>query len=241
MSAAIDIDPIATLTEQVSLLSRRMLALEAIVMKRGGLAAVVRKVVNSWPGPFTANQIRDAVYEFFPDHKPVEEHHQVGVIIQRMERQLQIIRTFAGRGPQANIYERVLNPPKAAGHGGNKLGVHAKNESGFRNIVRAALNELPEEWRLPDLREWVGKKMPEARIPYGSWTSTLYKLTQSGELKVRGHRHFEGGKIYSRGEKIVLPSGDELKDLELAWAEFRKQMGSVEIEEPATSLGRHDD
>lgn len=223
------------LLARIDRLERRVLSLEGATFKRGALARAVRHVIAKWPGPFTAQQIRDAVYEFFPEVKPVEEHHQIEVLIQRMDKQGQITRTFEGRGPSANIY--VFNPEVAPARKGNKRGCHAANESGFRNIVRRALEDLPEQWRLEDLRRWVDANLPDARIPYGSWTSTLYKLTQAGELEVRGHRHYEGGKVYSRGPKRVMPSGAELSDLDKAWTDFRSNI-KAELPELLPGLKR---
>ncbi len=231
------------LLNRIAELERRVLSLEGLLHKRGGLAGVVRHIVKNWPGPFTAQQIRDAVYKYYPNHKPIEEHHQIEVIITRIEKQGFICKTFEGRGPSANIYEIVQEPPAGAGRKGTKLASHAGNESGFRNIVRGALDELPEKFTLADLKKWLAEKMPDAQIPQGSWSSTLYKLTQSEELicvKGSGTNVSANRKLWTRGPRRVTPSGDELRDVEKAWLDFRSQMDIQPTPELLPALQREE-
>lgn len=217
---------INTLEERIGHLERRIVALEGKMFHSGGLGAAVRRVVAAWPGPFTSNMIRDAVYETRPELVPVTEQHQVCTIINRMEKQNLILCTQRGAGPTPNIYERVTNPPAGSTKCGAKMGQRHGNESGFRTIIRTALADLPEEFTIQDLRDWVAKHLPDAKIPYGSWTSTLYKMCAQQELRVvRGGRRSGGSglKVYGRGPRRVAPSGEELRDLEAAWAQFRAE------------------
>ena len=212
------------LEERLAELERRIVAIEGYMWKRGGLGKAVREMVDKWPGPFTAKQITAAVYEVHPELRPAKEYGQVSTIMQRLVKQQLITETFRGAGPNPNIYERNTNPPLGAGVKGMKTNTHRDNESGFRGIVRSALDELPAEWTINELRAWVALKAPDAVIPYGSWSSTLYKLTQSKELVVvRGGGRGRGSalKVYGRGPRRITPSGEELRDLEKSWQDFR--------------------
>ncbi len=87
------------------------------------------------------------------------------------------------------------------------------------------MEELPAEWTILDLRRWVAEKAPSARVPYGSWSSTLYKMTQQRELRVvRGGGRGPALKVYARGDRRIGPTGEEIRELEAAWREFRAQI-----------------
>jgi hypothetical protein len=223
------------LLKRLALLERRVLSLEGKVYHNGAVARAVREVVSKWPGPFTANQIREAVYELQPDLRPPRELNQVHVIVGRMEKAGEVICVTRGAGPTPNIYERASCPPARAGKSGSRLGVKAGNESGFRSIVRGALEELPAEFTVADLRAWMSKRCPEARIPYGSWSSTLYKMQKQKELiVVRNAGCSIGLKVYGRGPRRISSTGAELRELEESWREFRAQIKipDAEMETP---------
>jgi hypothetical protein len=207
-------------------LERRVLSLEGKIYHSGAMARAVREVVSKWPGPFTAMQIRDAVYELQPDLKPPRELNQVHVIVGRMEKAGQIVCTFRGAGPTPNIYKRVTCPPAKAGVAGARFGRKDGNESGFSGIMRAALEDLPMEFTIEDLKKWVGEKLPSAKIPAGTWSSTLFKMQTRRELVVlrNGGRSRLGLKVFGRGPRRISPTGDEVRQLEEAWKEFRKSV-----------------
>ena len=222
--------------EKLQNLERRIVSLEGVIHKRGGLASAVRRVVEMWPGPFTATQIRDAVYETTPDLRPVVENYQVEATVRKMEKQSLILCTMRGAGPNPNIYEINPSPPASACKSGMKWNAHRDNESGFRGIVRAALDELPAQWTIEDLRKWVGEKLPNTTIPYGSWSSTLYKMTQQEELTVvRGGGRGKGStlKVFIRGPRQIAATGQEVRELEASWKEFR---ASLNIQPPPEML-----
>ncbi len=139
------------LLKQVEELERRLVALECYVYKKGGLARAVREVISKWPGPFTADLIRTAVYELNPNLQPLTPErysHEVSSIICRLERAGQVIRTAQGTGPLPNIWIRSECPPEQAGKRGSRFGRKDEYESGFRGMVRQAMESLPEVWTI---------------------------------------------------------------------------------------------
>ena len=217
---------IASLEKQVADLAARLRSVEGLVMKTKALKVAMMEIIERWPGPFTLQQVRDTLYELHPDLKPIEEHHTLESKLGRLEKQGVIICTFRGQGPQPNIYRRAQHPPSDAGRRGAKMGSKRDYESGFRSVVRSALEDLTGRFTLIDLKSWVAKHAPDLRVPEGSWSSTLYKLVQLGELKVVRYAHRgKTLKEYERTEKRVSPSGEELRDLEKAWLDFRASLG----------------
>lgn len=229
-----------SMEERLAQLERRVLSLEGRVYHAGALARAVRQVVERWPGPFTAHQIRDTVYDLQPGLRPVTEHDQVALLLCRMEKAGQVVCTERGAGPNPNIYVRAECPPSEGGKRGAKFGHRRDYESGFRGIVRVAMDELPEEWTILDLRDWVAKRLPETQVPYGSWSSTLYKLTQQEELVVvrGGRKNGAGLKVYKRGPRRIGVTGQELTELESAWKEFRAQIETEPLPDFETPLER---
>lgn len=78
-------------------------------------------------------------------------------------------------------------------------------------------------------------QFPCTEIPYGSWSSTLYKLQQAGELAVHTANKNTSikRKLYGRGARRVLPTGEEMREIaaaEKAWREFR---AGLKVENPA--------
>lgn len=213
------------LLARLDAIEARLNTLWARVFHKSALAEAIRGVVDKWPGPFTAQQIRGAIVEFHPQALPHKEHYQIDQCLRRMERAGQILRTQQGYGSKANIFERAANPPKNAGKPHQRpAGIRPDYESGFRNLVRSVLDDLPETFSLADVRAAVAARAPGVQIPYGSWSSQLYKLTQRGELAVVKQHQSVKHKLYSRGPVRIGPSGDELRELEKAWSDFRSQM-----------------
>jgi hypothetical protein len=226
------------LRADVAALRGRVLKLEECVFKRHRLSLVIKELVERWPGPFTAQQIRQAIRERHPDALEPNDNYRVEAKLRWMEKAGFIVCTHRGNGRLGSIYERAANGPALRFHG-NKMNVKHSYESGFRHIVRTALNDLPAEFRLDDLRKWMAEHMPEADIPYGSWASTLYKLQEADELVVVKRSHYNCGKVYARGPKRVAPDGDEIRALEASWQEFRK---TVKAEIPNyVPFGRRED
>lgn len=207
--------------QELAELRRRILALEEMVFRRHRVALVVKDVVTKWPGAFSAQQIDAAIAEFHPALHAEMKGYAVEQQLKRMQRdrKLRIIHHAAGQNP--NIYERTEHFEAAVSRRFNK---HHDYESGLRSIVRQALKELPEEFTLDDVRAWKEKHYPDVNIPHGSWSSTLYKLEQAGELDVVKKAARVSRKIYTRGAKQVLPDWSLLSDLKTAWADFRSQM-----------------
>jgi len=235
-------ESIPAVLARLAALERRVLSLEGRIYHNGGLSSGVRRVVGSWPGPFTAELIRRAVYELHPELKPVTEEHQVSCLLTRMEKAGEIICTSRGAGPTPNIYIRASRPPASAGRSGGKFGTRHDGESGFRGIVRQAMDDLPKAFTLIELRAWVAKHAPSAVVPDGTWSSTLYKMTQQQELvvispqsKVDGHRRRV--KVYGRGPRRIGLTGDEIGELEAAWKAFRAE-NPVKSAESLTPLER---
>jgi hypothetical protein len=209
-----------TLIARLAALEERVLTLEVQERKKSARANAVNTLVNAWPGPFTGRQIYAALCERWPDLAGSET--QALQRLTRMERQGLIIRTFQGRGPHPNIYVRSESPPDQAGRPGSRRGRKDAYESGLRAVIREALDTLPAEFTLPDVRAWVATHRPLLDPPQSSFSSTLYRLTGLGELRVvRGGRKSKSLKFYARGAKRVAPNGDEIRELEASWREFR--------------------
>jgi hypothetical protein len=226
------------LLARIEALDARVLALEIQCRKSSGLSNAINAIVAKWPGPFTAQQIRDAIIELYPGLIRMEQRSSVEGKIGRMCKAGIAVCLFQGSGPHPSIYERAAHPPPGAGRPGARLGARHNYESGFRAMVREALPELPERFTLLDLQKWIGTRYPEARIPEGSWSSTLRKLTDLGELKVVkfGHRG-KSLKVYTRTSKRVAPSGAELTAVQDAWREFRSTI-KTEVPEFLSGLDR---
>ncbi len=218
-------------------LLRRMAALEEQVFRKHSARNAIFRVIDAWPGPFTPQQILKALLEFEPEVAAGLKQFAVDQQIKKLERDGVVSRTVQGNGRNAAVFEVVGEMPKTCGRPGPKYGRRASYESGARNIIRTALNDLPEEFNLDDFKAWCEKKIPDVQIPYGSLSSTLYKLEQSEELVCSRRRHYLRGKYWKRGPKRVMPSGDEIKELEKAWQEFRSGM-NVETPERLTPLER---
>jgi hypothetical protein len=223
--------------EHCAELLRRVGALEEMVFRKHAVRKTVLRIIASWPGPFTPQQIFDAVKVFAPDQAAGMKQHAIDGTLRQLERDGVLDRSVEGNGRNASVFEVIGDVPDGCGRPGPKYGRKATYESGFRNILRAALAELPKEFRLDDLKKWLVEKMPSAQIPYGSLSSTLYKLEQSNELVVVKRAHYLRGKIYTRGPKHVTPTGEEMRELEQAWQEFRSGM-KIETPEIETSLER---
>jgi hypothetical protein len=213
------------LEQRLADLERRVNSLEAVTYKRGVLSRAIRAVIDKFPGPFSARQIRQAVHEYFPQALPPKDYFQVEVHLRKLEKRGIILCLEKGYGSRATIYERAKAIPPGAGKpGNNNLNTHHSYESGIRSVIRSALDELPEAFTLADVRRYVEQRLPAAKIPQGSWSSTLYKLTQRGELEVVRQHHSHSRRTYKRGPVRVQPSGDVMRETEAAWAEFRRVM-----------------
>jgi hypothetical protein len=216
------------LEERVAALEGRLRSVEAVMFKRGGVSGMVGRLVRDWPGPFTFQQVHEAVCK-----QPGMEDAKLSQCQQRlykMEKQGLIIRTHQGRGSVANIFERAAHAPQDVSRRVNRRHDY---ESGFRHIVRSAMasEDLPEEFTLADVQRWMAAHMPEVKIPYGSWSSTLYKLQGQGEIVVAKQRHTTRLKVYRRGERVVMPSGEEMAELEKSWTDFKKKFEPVKSAE----------
>ena len=229
------------LLSRIDALERRLLTLEAVWHKSSAIANGVDSIIARWPGPFTARQVHEALLAEHPELGNMIEHHKVEPKIHRMAKAGLLLVTFQGAGPHPTIYERNPNPPAAAGQPGAKRGARHDYESGFRAVVREALEVLPERFTLADLQAWVAEHKPALVVPEGSWSSTLRKLIDLEELVVveRGTRG-RTLKKYSRTEKRVAPNGDELRSLELAWKEFRAANPVAKMPDYVPSLKRED-
>lgn len=216
--------------EKFARLERRVLAIEGKLFHAGHLSMAVRTAVEAQDGEFTSSQIRDVVYLRHPHLKPEEDQGQVAVVLRRLELAGQVVCVEKGRGPKPNVYLRgkgSMRPVRAGSKRGQKHG----HESGFRSVVRAALSsgKLPDPFTVRDLRDWCAEHSPEVRVPYGTWSSTLYKLEQSGELVALQERvpsrQFGSLKAFRVGPVRVAPSGDVPTEKEADWASLRESMG----------------
>jgi hypothetical protein len=207
-------------------LTRRVAALEGYCFHTQRHRAALLQLLNAWPGPFTIQQISAALEQRDPGTFAELKPHFISSTILSLEKKSLLIRRTQGAGCVAAIFETAGPIDLHAKRPGQKYNRRARYESGFRAIVRAAIasEDLPEPFRLDDLRRWVEAHYPHSTIPYGSWASTLYKLQSHNELTVLNKRasHYLRGKIYARGPVRVAPSGDELTALEHSWNEFRK-------------------
>jgi hypothetical protein len=181
-------------------------------------------LVRAWPGPFNAMQVLEAMLA------KTSFRTTIATILQslyRLERKGVILRTHQGRGRVGNIWELAVKQPDELAKRRNR---QADYESGFRHIVRAALADdaFPKEFTLADLKGWMAIHMPHVQVPYGSWSSTLYKLQQAGELRVVKAAHTVPLKVYGRGERVVMPSGEELDGIEKAWLQFKEEFPRTE-------------
>jgi len=209
-----------TIEDRLSALEGRVRALEGVIYKRGGVGAAVKRLVEQWPGPFTFQQIHEAVIK----QKGLEDV-LLPPVQQRLYKMEQgfIIRTHQGTGCVSNIFERCHRPNDPSS---NRTNRKTDYESGFRHIIRSALasEDLPEVFGLEDIQKWMAIHMPAVQVPYGSWSSTLYKLQERGELIVVAQKHTTKLKRYRRGEKVIQASGEEMAELEKAWSDFRKTL-----------------
>ncbi len=218
---------------RLSELEERVRRLEAMTFKRQGLTAALLGMVRAWPGPFNAMQVLETMHEKTPFGANISSVLQS---LYKLERKGLIIRTHQGRGRVGNIWELTARPPDPLAARRNR---QADYESGFRHIVRGALADaqFPKEFTLADLRNWMATNLPNVRVPYGSWSSTLYKLQQAGELVVLKKAHTVPLKVYGRGERVVMPTGEELTGLERAWKEFKE---NFTVEVPPTAAWNAD-
>jgi hypothetical protein len=217
---------IAELAAKVQDLEARLSHLEGVTYKRAGLGTAIKRLISSWPGPFTAQQLWTALGEVRPDLINGYKEGSMTVVLLKLEKQGIVLRIHNGCGQVATIWEKAARTEAGAGNPGGKLGRRHDYESGFRSIVRAAIAspELPEQFTLGDIRAWVSKHMPNTQIPYGSWSSTLYKLQQHNELLVVKAAHTVPRKVYRRGQVVVNASGEELAETERAWSEFKRSL-----------------
>lgn len=215
-------------------LERRVQTLEAATRKRSALGNAVRATIDKWPGPFTARLLCEALRQYHPEALPARDTYQVQRLLQRLERSGWLTRTSQGRGAHASVYERTAMqaPPR--------LGRRRAYESGFRALVRRALDELPKEFGLAELKAWVAAHAPQVRIPEGSWSSQLWKMEQAGELAVAHPAGRLDRKLYTRGRVRIGPNGQERTELETAWSEFREQM-EREKKQPTEDNQRNED
>ena len=207
--------------EHCAELQRRVAALEEMVFRTHRSRNAILKLLAEWPGPFTVQQIESALKEREPEISAGLKPYAIASTIARLEKSGTVSRITNGTGCVASIFQVIGQIPKAGGRPGRQFNRKADYESGFRNIVRTALADLPPVFTLDDLRKWVTANLPDVQIPYGSWSSTLYKLQQHGELDVVKMSHRLRGKVYARGSRRVAPSGDEVKALEQSWQNFR--------------------
>src|SRR6266567_1325142 len=191
-------------------LEERIRKLEAVTYKQQGITAALRGLVGVWPGQFNAMQMHAAMHErtqFKPSMATLMQ------AIYKLEKKEVITRVHQGRGRVGNIWERrtAAAPDERAA----RMNRQHSYESGFRHIVRSALADpaFPKEFTLADVQTWMATNLPNTQVPYGSWSSTLYKLQQQGELIVVKPAHTTPRKVYARGERVVMPSGDELRDM----------------------------
>lgn len=224
--------------KRIAALESEVLSLKAMVFKTSALRQAVERIIALWPGPFTARQISEVMRERHPELAATMNHFTLETKIATLAKSGFLIRTFQGRGPQPSIYEVNPTPPESAGRKGNKRNNHHDYESGFRAVVRLALDDLPRHFKLTDLQAWVKEHKPDLNVPQGSWSSTLYKLCEQGELEVVKFAHRgKTLKEYTRTEKRIAPSGAEMGELEQAYAEFRKGVDTT-IPDQLTALER---
>lgn len=209
------------LLARIDQLERRVQTLEASTYKRSVLADALRALIAKWPGPFTAQLLRQALKQYYPDVLPAEDHYQVEQNLRRLERRGAILRVNQGEGALPNLYEKAAPAAAAARKNGGRRDAY---ESGFRGLVRRALADLPVEFGLADLQAWVKQHAPHVAIPAGTWSSNLYKMQQAGELDVAKNAQRVSRKLYTRGRVRVGLDGQERSELETAWGEFRAQM-----------------
>jgi hypothetical protein len=228
-----------TPAEEITELKRRLSALEEMVFRRHRVRCAVLRIIEIWPGPFTVQSVEDVLKLKYPEAAAEMKPYEVSGHLRKLEKAGHVARTNEAAGAMAAIYHFVSLPP--LGRPGPKFSRRAAYESGFRAMVRRALDDLPPEFTLLDIQEWMANHLPEAKIPYGSWSSTLYKLTQSGELvciRGRGTNCSARRKVWKIGSVRVTPTGAEAQELETAWREFRKTLDIAEVAQQETSLQR---
>jgi len=218
----------ADLAQELHELRRRVAALEEFIFRTKRAKNCILGIIEKWPGPFTIQQIDQAIREFNPQVAAELKPYAVANKVHQLERDGDVVRTINGSCCVASVFELIGEPRK--GRPGREYNRKAQYESGFRSIVRSALDDLPDQFTLADLRAWMAQHMPDGpRIPYGSWSSTLYKLQQNQELicvKGKGSNCSTERKIFTKGPKRVGASGEELRDIEASYAEFRKSMAA---------------
>lgn len=216
---------------EIAELRRRVHALEEQVFRKHAARRAVEKIVEAWPGPFTIQQIEAALKHSDPAVAAEMKTYAVPQLVGRWEKAGIVQRVHAGQGSVGSVFALVGSFQPGV-RPGKRYGRTAKYETGFRSIVRQALADadFPPRFTLDDLRAWMKEKLPFTEIPYGSWSSTLYKLQQQGELVVVENRNKHcsvNRKVYARGKVQVLPTGEEkqaMADAEKAWREFRQTM-----------------
>jgi hypothetical protein len=213
------------MTDEVRIqeLERRVAALEEALFRTHKARKAIESIIKKWPGDFSIQQIESALKEFFPDVARTIKPYGVDTRVRALVKAGALLKVTDGTGCVASIYRLIGEVPNMV-KPGRKYNRQAEYESGFRNIVRTALRDLPEQFNLADLRKWMADNIPDVKIPYGSISSTLYKLQQQDELVVVKKAHTVPLKIYARGSRVVMPSGEEAKAMELAWETFKKEM-----------------
>lgn len=214
---------LAVLRARVEVLERELAMLKSYVTHSGTLAKRVVEMVNEWAGPFTARQIRDAVYARWPEARPVKEHEQVHCKLHRMAEQGFIVVLEPGRGARATIYERAGRPPAVAGRCGQKFGRRHRWQSGIILAARAALEAMPAEFTTADLKRWVAEREPKLA---GSeqWGALVSHLRNSGELvTVRRVNQCGWRCVFKRG-RVITSTGAQLAGKEAEWHTLRGGM-----------------
>ncbi len=209
-----------SLAERVAALEREVAMLRSFVTHSGTLAKRVVEMVNEWEGPFTAPQIREAVYARWPEARPAAEHQQVNCKLTKMAAQGLIAVIEPGRGPQAAIYERVGHPPAEAGRQGQKPGRRHGWQSGIILAARAALEAMPAEFTTADLKRWVREHQP-ALAGSDQWGAVVNHLRQGGELVTVRRFNQRGWKCLFKRGRVITSTGTTLKGKEAAWRELR--------------------
>ena len=227
---------------RIAELEKRILALEANVFKTRGLTIALHTIIHRWPGPFTAQQVREVLYERYPEFARMENHSTVETKIHRMVKQNLVTITQQGLGPHPTIYEITGDwQPGVKAARGQKRGGRHDYETGFRSVVRHALDHLPAHFKLTDLKAWVAANLPDLRVPDGSWSSTLHKLVETEELTVVKYPHRgKTLKEYARTAKRVAPSGEQLNQLQQAYREFRNGLQLEPLPDFLAGIERHE-